>query len=136
MAGCLPLLVQMPVFIALYQALRNTIALRQAPFALWMNDLASPDALFQLPISLPFLGSSFNLLPVLMAVSMYFQTKMTPSAASGGQMAVMNSIMPFMMLFIFYNMPSGLVLYWLVNTVMQIYQTWRINSTAPATGGA
>ena len=136
MAGCLPLLVQSPVFIALFQALRNTIALRQAPFALWIDDLAQPDAMFQLPISLPFLGSNFNLLPILMSLSMYLQTKLTPSAASGGQMALMNTMLPFMMLIFFYNMPSGLVLYWLVNTVMTIYQTWRIHRTAPTTGGA
>ena len=78
----------------------------------------------------------FNLLPILMSASMYFQTKMTPTAASGGQMAIMNTMMPIMMLVFFYNMPSGLVIYWLVNTIMTIYQTWRIQRTAPATGGA
>jgi len=136
MAGCLPLLVQSPVFIALYQVLRRTIGLRQAPFCLWMKDLAEPDALFQLPFTLPFLGSSFNLLPILMAVAMYFQTKLTPTTSTGGQMAMLNTMMPVMMLFIFYNMPSGLVLYWFINTAMTIYQTWRIQRTAPATGGA
>lgn len=136
MGGCLPILVQSPVFIALYQVLSRTIALRQAPFGLWIHDLAQPDALFQLPFALPFLGSSFNLLPVLMAGSMYFQTKLTPTTSTGGQMAMLNTLMPVMMLFIFYNMPSGLVLYWLINTVMTIYQTWRIQRTTPATGGA
>jgi YidC/Oxa1 family membrane protein insertase len=66
---------------------------------------------------------------------MYYQTKLTPTAGSG-QMAMMNTMMPILMLVFFYNMTSGLVLYWLVNTVMTIYQTWRIHSTAPATGGA
>ncbi len=136
MSGCLPILVQSPVFIALFQALRNTIALRQAPFALWIDDLAQPDAMFQLPIALPILGANFNLLPILLALSMYFQTKLTPTAASGGQMAIMNTMMPILMLVFFYNMPSGLVLYWLVNTLMTIYQTWRIHQTAPTTGGA
>ena len=98
--------------------------------------MPEPDALFRLPFSLPFLGDSFNLLPLLMALSMFFQTKLTPTTAAGPQMAVMNTMMPLMMLVIFYNMPSGLVLYWLINTVMTIYQTWRIHSTAPATGGA
>ncbi|MFH1843007.1 MAG: membrane protein insertase YidC [bacterium] len=135
MAGCLPLLVQSPVFIALYQVLRRTIALRQAPFTMWMKDLAEPDALFQLPFTLPFLGNSFNLLPILMAVAMYFQTKLTPTPSTGGQMAMLNTMMPVMMLFIFYNMPSGLVLYWFINTAMTIYQTWRIQRTAPVTGG-
>jgi YidC/Oxa1 family membrane protein insertase len=136
MAGCLPLLVQSPVFIALYQVLRQTFALRQAPFVLWMRDLSQPDALFKLPFSLPLLGDNFNLLPILMAVAMYLQTKLTPTTAAGGQMAAINTMMPLMMLVFFYNMPSGLVLYWLINTVMTIYQTWRIHRTAPALGGA
>jgi YidC/Oxa1 family membrane protein insertase len=136
MSGCLPLLVQSPVFIALFQALRNSIALRHAPFALWINDLSQPDALFLWPMDLPFLGNNFNVLPVLMSMSMWLQTKLTPTTASGGQMAIMNTMLPIMMLVFFYNMPSGLVLYWLVNTVMTIYQTWRIQRAAPTTGGA
>ena len=134
LSGCLPLLVQSPVFIALYQALSHTIALRGQPFVLWMNDLSQPDALTQLPFSLPFLGSDFNVLPILMSVAMYFQTKMTPTSGAGGQMAAMNTMMPLIMVFIFYNMPSGLVLYWLINTLMQGYQTWRIHQAAPSKG--
>ncbi len=135
MAGCLPLLVQMPVFIALYQALAHTISLRNAPFALWMNDLSQPDALFSLPFSVPFLGNEFNVLPILMSASMWVQTKITPTANLGGQMALMNTLMPVIFLFMFYQMPSGLVLYWLVVNIMSIYQTWRIHTTAPHTGG-
>ncbi len=135
LSGCLPLLVQSPVFIALYQALSHTISLRGQPFVLWMNDLSQPDALFQMPFSLPFLGSDFNVLPILMSVAMYFQTKLTPTSGAGGQMAAMNTMMPLIMIFIFYNMPSGLVLYWLINTLMQGYQTWKIHQTAPTSGG-
>jgi YidC/Oxa1 family membrane protein insertase len=135
LAGCLPLLVQSPVFIALYQALSHTIALRGQPFVLWMNDLSQPDALFTMPFELPFLGADFNVLPILMSVAMYFQTKLTPSSG-GGQMAMMNTMMPLIMIFIFYNMPSGLVLYWLVNTILQGYQTWKIQKAAPTPGGA
>lgn len=135
MAGCLPMLVQMPVFIALYQALAHTIALRGAPFALWMDDLSQPDALFTLPFSVPFLGNEFNVLPILMSASMWVQTKITPTANMGGQMALMNTLMPVIFLFMFYQMPSGLVLYWLVVNIMSIYQTWRIHATAPRTGG-
>lgn len=134
MAGCLPLVIQMPVFVALYQSLMHTIALRQKPFVLWIDDLSQPDALFNLPVALPFLGSDFNLLPVLMAVAMWIQTKLSPTGAAGGQMAVMNSILPVMMLVFFYQMPSGLVIYWLVNTIMTIYQTWRIHKTASPQG--
>ena len=112
----------------------HTIALRQKPFVLWIDDLSQPDALFELPFSLPFLGSDFNLLPLLMSASMWVQTKMTPTGAAGGQMAIMNSLLPVMMLFFFYQMPSGLVLYWLVNTVVTIYQTWRIHKTASPLG--
>jgi len=134
LSGCLPLLVQSPVFIALYQALNHTISLRGQPFVFWIKDLSQPDALFQLPFALPFLGSDFNVLPILMSVAMYFQTKLAPSSG-GGQMAAMNTMMPLIMIFIFYNMPSGLVLYWLVNTLMQGYQTWKIHQAAPTTGG-
>lgn len=134
LAGCLPLLVQSPVFIALYQALNHTIALRGQPLGLWITDLSQPDAITTLPFALPFLGSDLNVLPILMAVAMYFQTKFTPSTG-GGQMAAMNTMMPLFMVFIFYNMPSGLVLYWLINTLMQGYQSWRITKDAPAGGG-
>jgi YidC/Oxa1 family membrane protein insertase len=136
MAGCLPLLVQSPVFIALYQALSHTITLRRQPFVGWMSDLSQPDAITQLPFALPFLGSDLNVLPILMAAATYVQTKLTPTSGVGGQMAVMNTLMPLFMIFIFYNMPSGLVLYWLVNTIMQGYQTWQIHRTAPGSGGS
>ncbi len=135
-AGCLPLLVQTPVFIALYQALRHTISLRGQPFVGWITDLSQPDALTTMPFSLPFLGSDLNVLPILMAVAMYFQTKLTPTSGAGGQMAAMNTMMPLFMIFIFYNMPSGLVLYYLVNTILQGYQTWQIQKTAPGSEGA
>lgn len=136
LAGCLPLLVQMPVFFALYQALSHTISLRGQPFVAWINDLSQPDALFQLPFTLPFLGSDFNVLPILMSLAMYYQGKVTPTTGGGGQMAAMTTMMPLFMVFIFYNMPSGLVLYWLVNTILQVYQSWKIHRTATHDGGA
>ena len=135
MAGCLPLLLQMPVFVALYQALAHTIALRNTPFWLWIDDLSQPDALFSLGFSLPFLGSDFNLLPLLMTATMVLQMRMTPTAQPSGQLAMMNTLMPVIFLFFFYQMPSGLVLYWLVNNVVTIYQTWRIHKTAVPEGG-
>ena len=135
LAGCMPLLVQMPVFVALYQAFSHTIALRGQPFVLWINDLSQPDALTQLPFAIPFLGSDLNVLPILMGLAMYYQSKVTPTTAAGGQMAAMNTMMPLIMLFFFYNMPSGLVIYWLVNTILQGYQSWKIHKTAPSDGG-
>jgi YidC/Oxa1 family membrane protein insertase len=135
LAGCLPLVVQMPVFFALYQGLSHTISLRMQPFVWWMKDLSQPDALFALPFELPFLGGDFNVLPILMALAMYYQGKVTPTSG-GGQMAAMTTMMPLIMVFIFYNMPSGLVLYWLVNTILQVYQSWKIHRTASKDGGA
>jgi YidC/Oxa1 family membrane protein insertase len=134
LSGCWPLLVQSPVFIALYQALSRTVSLRGQPFVGWMRDLSQPDAIATLPFAIPMLGSDLNLLPFLMGIAMYFQTKYTPTTG-GGQMAIMNSMMPVIMIFIFYSMPSGLVLYWLVNNVMQAYQSWRIFKTAGQSGG-
>ncbi len=138
MGGCLPLLVQMPVFWALFTILRKTIDLRQAEFALWIDDLSRPDALFELPFALPFLGEYFSLLPFLMALGMYAQTKFQQTTTAGQadnpmakQMRMMTTFMPLMLFFVFYQSPAGLVLYWLVNTGLSAYQTWRISKTAP-----
>jgi YidC/Oxa1 family membrane protein insertase len=134
--GCLPMVVQMPVFYALYRILLHVVDLRQAPWAFWVDDLSRPDSLFQLPFTLPFLGDQFALLPVLMAVGMWAQTKISQSgtAPAEGAMAqqakMMGTFMPIMMLVIFYNSPSGLVLYWLVNTVLTAAQTWWIHRRA------
>jgi len=143
MGGCLPLLVQMPVFWALFTILRKSIDLRQAEFAFWIQDLSQPDVLFKLPFSLPVFGDNFSLLPILMSVGMYLQTKFqqTPTAGAGDnpmaqQMKMMTTLMPVMMFFFFYKSPSGLVLYWLVNTVLTALQTWRISKTMPATAPA
>jgi YidC/Oxa1 family membrane protein insertase len=140
MAGCLPLLVQMPVFWALFTVLRRTIEVRQAPFWGWISDLSRPEVLFHLPVKLPVIGDHFSLLPILMALGMWLQTKIgTPSSAKGtegamaSQQKMMSTFMPIFMLFIFYNTPSGLVLYWLVNTVLSVVQTWQIQRNAPKT---
>jgi len=135
LSGCWPLLVQSPVFIALYQALSHTVSLRGQPFFAWIRDLSQPDAIATLPFAIPLLGSDLNLLPFLMGIAMYFQTKYTPTTG-GGQMAIMNNMMPVIMIFIFYSMPSGLVLYWSVQNVLQAYQSWRIHVTAGKSGGA
>ena len=124
MGGCLPMLLQMPVFIALYQVLQRTIALRQAPFFGWITDLSKPDVLFELPFALPVIGSSFCLLPLLMGLSMYYQQKMTTVDPRQKAMVYM---MPILFTFLFYRLPSGLVLYWLVNNVLSIAQQWMIH---------
>ncbi|QBG46148.1 membrane protein insertase YidC [Verrucomicrobia bacterium S94] len=128
MGGCLPMLLQMPVFFALFTVLRNAIELRYAGF-LWIADLSQPENLFA--GSIPFIGS-LNILPVLMSISMIFQQKLsTPNAAATPeqqqQQKMMMYMMPIMMLFLFYSMPSGLTLYWTTSNVLMIIQTSAYN---------
>jgi YidC/Oxa1 family membrane protein insertase len=120
--GCLPLILQMPIFFALYNALMRSVALKGATF-LWIKDLSEPDKLFTLPVSLPVISNEFNLLPIIMAIGMFFQQKISSAAASGAsaeQQKIMLIVMPIMFGFIFYRMPSGLVLYWLVNSMLML----------------
>ncbi len=124
MGGCLPMLLQMPVFIALYSVLRATIQLRQAHFLFWITDLSRPDVLFHMPFPLPFLGSDFCLLPILMGISMFLQQKMTTVDPRQKMMIYM---MPILFTVMFYRLPSGLVLYWFVNNVLSIAQQWMIH---------
>lgn len=117
-AGCLPLLIQMPIFFALYGVLANTIELRNSPFLWWIDDLSQPDALIRLGFKLPLFGwEVIGLLPVLMGIAMFFQQKMT---TVDPKMKMMVYLMPAMMVFVFMNMPAGLVLYWLVNNILSI----------------
>jgi len=132
LGGCLPLLLQMPVFIALFNVLRNTIELRNAQFVLWIDDLSSPDVLFGLGVNLPFLGSEFHLLPILMGGAMVLQSKLggSPTGDSAGpaaQTKMMQTFMPIIFTVLFYNMPSGLVLYWLVNNILSIAQQYYVH---------
>lgn len=138
LGGCLPLLLQMPVFFALYRVLRAAVELRGAGFMLWIDDLSNMDVIYELPFAIPLVGgfidNSISVLPILMGLSMWVQQKLGGSgmgmgaeSAQAGQMAAMNKIMPFFMTFIFYRMPSGLVLYWLVNNILQAAQQWYIH---------
>ncbi|OGF15740.1 MAG: hypothetical protein A2W00_01930 [Candidatus Eisenbacteria bacterium RBG_16_71_46] len=111
--GCLPMLMQMPLFIALYQVLFNAIELRQAPFLLWMNDLSAPDQLFMVA------GFPIRVLPILMAGSGFIQQWMTPTDPRQAPTMYMMNL--FMLVF-FYNLPSGLVLYWTVMNVLTALQ--------------
>jgi len=111
LGGCLPILVQIPVFIALYWVLLASVELRQAPFYLWITDLAAEDP--------------WSVLPALMLVSMLIQTKMNPTPPDPVQARVM-TIMPFVFGVMFFLFPSGLVLYWLVNNILSIAQQWQI----------
>jgi YidC/Oxa1 family membrane protein insertase len=135
LGGCLPMLFQMPVFLALFNVLRNTIEIRRAPFFGWINDLSQQDVLFSLPFSLPVIGSAFSVLPILMGGSMLLQSKIGGSIAgpesSATQPKMMTYMLPIVFTFLFYKMPSGLVLYWLVNTVLSVGQQYYINKGAP-----
>jgi YidC/Oxa1 family membrane protein insertase len=133
--GCLWLIIQMPIFIALYLLLAQAIELRGAHF-LWIQDLSAPDRLFKFGLSLPFIGSEFNLLPILMSLSQMLASKFSPQSPSADpQQAQMQKMMiyfmPLFMLFIFYGMPSGLVLYWLISNIWQILQQLWINKHMP-----
>ncbi len=124
MGGCLPMFVQLPVFIALFTVLRNAIELRYAGF-LWIADLSTPENL--LMGRMPLVGA-LNILPIVMAASMIWQQKLTsPTAAATPeqqqQQKMMMVMMPIMMLFFFYSMPSGLVLYWTTSNLLVIAQT-------------
>ena len=130
LGGCLPLLLQMPIFIALYNALGNTIELRGAPFVGWIDDLSMPDTLFRWGASVPILGNEFHLLPILMGAAMIAQSKLGGSPTGEGapamQAKMMNWMMPIIFTIFFYSMPSGLVLYWLVNQVLSVAQQYIV----------
>lgn len=117
LGGCMPMLIQIPVFFALFVVLRSGIELRFAEF-LWIRDLSEPENLFK--GILPF-GLGLNILPIVNAASMALQQKLTPTSADPRQAQIM-MFMPFMMLVLFYNFASGLVLYWTTNQVVMMVQ--------------
>jgi YidC/Oxa1 family membrane protein insertase len=112
MSGCLPMVIQIPVFIALYNALQNAIEMRHAPFFLWIRDLSAKDPIY--------------ITPIIMGATMVIQQKMTPTAADPAQ-AKLFMLMPVMFTFLFLNFPSGLVLYWLVTNVLSIAHQYYLN---------
>ena len=111
-AGCLPILIQMPFFLAFYWVLLESVEMRQAPFALWITDLSSRDPYF--------------ILPIIMGAAMLFQQRLNPAPADPVQAKVMQ-VMPIMFTGFFAFFPSGLVLYWVTNTLLSIGQQWYIN---------
>jgi len=123
LGGCFPILVQIPVFLALYWTLLGAIELRHAPFILWIKDLSAQDP--------------YYVLPILMTVSMVIQTRMNPTPPDPVQAKVM-TFMPFVFSVFFFFFPAGLVLYWLVNNILSILQQWQIqrmfNRDKPAHG--
>ena len=112
LGGCLPVVVQIPVFIALYWVLLSSVEMRNAPWILWINDLSVPDR--------------YYILPVIMAVSMYVQVKLNPTPPDPLQAKIM-MWMPIVFSVMFFFFPAGLVLYWVVNNILSIAQQWQIN---------
>jgi YidC/Oxa1 family membrane protein insertase len=125
LGGCLPMVVQLPVFFALYRMLYEAIELRHAHFFLWINDLAAPDRLFNFDFSIPFMEPPFGIpvLTLVMGASMLLQQKMSPPMGDATQ-AKMMMFMPVVFTFIFINFSSGLVLYWLTNNILSIAQQY------------
>ncbi len=111
LGGCLPILIQMPVFLALYWVLLESVELRHAPFMLWIRDLSAMDPFF--------------VLPLLMGASMYYQQKLNPPPPDPMQAKVFQ-FMPIIFTVFFLFFPAGLVLYWLVNNVLSMAQQWVI----------
>jgi len=130
LGGCLPMILQIPVFFALYKVLLQAIELRHAPFMLWITDLSAPDRLM-IGIDIPYLGG-LPVLTLLMGGSMFLQQRMTPSPADPTQAKIM-MFLPVIFTFLFLNFASGLVLYWLVNNLLSIAQQYMINKGATAT---
>jgi YidC/Oxa1 family membrane protein insertase len=121
LSGCLPMLLQLPIFVGLYNALVHAIELRHAPFMLWINDLSAPDWLMIGGIGIP-------VLTLLMGASMFVQQWLTPQQGDPMQQRMM-MIMPLVFTFMFVNFPAGLVLYWLVNNVLSIGQQYLMLRT-------
>jgi YidC/Oxa1 family membrane protein insertase len=128
LGGCLPIVVQIPVFIALYWVLLASVEMRHAPWLGWIHDLSAPDTLFG---TLPGLDMPIGLLPIIMAVSMYVQTKLNPTPPDPIQAKVM-MFMPLVFSFMFFYFPSGLELYWVVNNILSIAQQWVITKQSEA----
>ena len=114
LGGCLPMLLQIPVFIGLYWAIFTSVELRQAPWIGWITDLSRPDPWF--------------ILPIIMAITMFIQTSLNPPPTDPLQ-AKMMKLMPVIFSVMFFFFPAGLVLYWVVNNILTIAQQWYINKT-------
>jgi YidC/Oxa1 family membrane protein insertase len=117
LGGCLPILVQMPVFLALYWVLLESVEMRQAPWLLWITDLSIKDPFF--------------ILPIIMGATMFIQQRLNPTPPDPMQAKVMK-MMPIIFTFFFLWFPAGLVLYWVVNNCLSISQQWYITRSIEA----
>jgi YidC/Oxa1 family membrane protein insertase len=133
MGGCLPMLLQLPLLYGLFMVFRSTIEFRQAPFTLWIHDLSMPDFIFPLGFHLPLYGDHFAVLPVLMAVTTFYQSKSTMTDPNQKAMLYM---MPVMMLLIFNTLPSGLNLYYSLFNIWTLIQQWITPFPSASTAAA
>jgi YidC/Oxa1 family membrane protein insertase len=133
LSGCLPLFLQLPIFIGLYTALSSSVDLRMAKF-LWIDNLASPDALFKLGFVVPFFGwTDFNLLPIISTGVMFFQQKMMMPPPADEEQAMQQKMMNYMMIFMgamFYRVPAGLCIYFIASSVWGMVERWLLNKLA------
>ncbi|MBW1752349.1 MAG: membrane protein insertase YidC [Deltaproteobacteria bacterium] len=128
LGGCLPMLVQIPVFFALYRMLYGAIELRHAPFFGWIIDLSAPDRLFRFDVAIPFMQPPYGIpvLTIIMGATQLIQQKMSPPPGDPAQ-AKMMMLMPLVFTVIFINFSSGLVLYWLINNILSIAQQYYVS---------
>ncbi|MEY2428249.1 MAG: YidC/Oxa1 family rane protein insertase, partial [Verrucomicrobiota bacterium] len=141
LGGCLPMMLQIPVFFGFYSMIRSAIELRGAPF-LWVGDLSQPDTLYVIPglgflpsIGIPGVGLPVNPLPLVMGVTMLWQARLTPPSPGMDPMqAKMMRYMPLMFIVFLYNFSAGLALYWTVQNLLTVLQT-KLTKTAPTTPG-
>lgn len=134
LAGCLPLFLQLPIFIGLYSALANAVDLRMERF-LWINDLTAPDAMFHLPFAIPFLGSEFNLLPLITIALWIVQQKLFMPPALSEEQELQQKMMNYMMIFIgfmIYKVPAGLCVYFITSTLWGIGERKLVDRFQPA----
>ena len=129
--GCLPVVLQMPLLFAMFYVFRSSIQLRQHGF-LWAKDLSVPDSILDFGFTIPMYGSHIAVFPILMAVTVFVQQKITPTTQSNDQMKVMMYMFPAMMLLFFNNMPAGLGLYYLMFNIFSVAQQFYINQTTTA----
>lgn len=130
MSGCLPMVLQIPVFIALYKGLLVAIELRHSPFFLWINDLSAPEHLWD--IAMAGYTIPIRLLPLLMGVSMFFQQRLSPSGGMDPTQQKMMMFLPLIFTFMFWGFPTGLTIYWLANNLLSIGQQILQNRQAAA----
>lgn len=145
LSGCLPLLIQMPFLIGMFDLLKSTVELRGASFIPgWIDNLTAPDVLFSWTTPIFFIGNQFHLLPILLGLTMFIQQRMMSTLPKDPalwtdqqrQQRAMTTVMPIIFTIMFYNFPSGLNIYWLSSTLLGILQQWwtqkRLRNAAPA----